>query len=758
MSALTKGNNASPDGFGVIGPFSWAGQSSTGVRASLPSRPAAKAAELPALFILPGLLGSNLKVGNERIWLGWRLVNSFNRLAYDPKKTDVAPDGPIGIYYDDLAAALFQDHDAKLFAFDWRRPIAAEAKRLAAEIAAALDARKTSKQPVRIIAHSMGGLVARALQIVDPKTWDRMMKSEGARILMLGTPNGGSWTPMQVLSGDDTFGNLLINVGAPFSSNASRQLIANFPGFIQLQAGLLNGLGAEKVWRDLAQSDLEAIRARSRWHTLPLQLAQFEWGIPPQTVLDAAAEFRRALDKQRDSDLAAFSDKLLLVVGTAASTPAGYEQLDRGDRGVVYLDASEGGDGRVTLENAELPGVATWLVNADHGSLPRYRAAFEAYRDLLKTGSTERLPQIVTRDAARGQAGAPAGPVARSRPARLSSLQSPPQSELDVLSSGIAPIPRLAPPRASLHISVTNGDLTYISEPLLIGHYRSSRLTGAEASMDHALNGAMSASLQRGLYATAPGTYQPFLNVTANPDNPWQLPRPAAVIVAGLGPEGELRGSDLVNTVRQAVIGWAQRLTERSPVPAGFTLATTLLGSGGSGITAGQAAQLIAQGVREANEQIAEDGAVQSQWPRVDQLKIIELYLDRANEAWNALQALAASAPALYTVAPTIARGTGALRRPAEAGYRGADYDFISALVLKTEDDIDEIGYTINSKRARNEVRPQPMQVRLISNLVMTASSNTNTDTQIGRTLFTLLVPADLEVVPGRQYGDGAGA
>jgi hypothetical protein len=136
---------------------------------------------------------------------------------------------------------------------------------------------------------------------------------------------------------------------------------------------------------------------------------------------------------------------------------------------------------------------------------------------------------------------------------------------------------------------------------------------------------------------------------------------------------------------------------------------------------------------------------VPPRWPRVDQLKIIELYLDRANEAWNALQALAASAPALYTISPTIAQGTGALRRPADGGYRGADYDFISALVVRTDDDTDEIGYTINSKRARNEVRPQPMQVRLISNLVKTASDNTNTDTQIGRTLFTLLVPADLE-------------
>ena len=181
---------------------------------------------------------------------------------------------------------------------------------------------------------------------------------------------------------------------------------------------------------------------------------------------------------------------------------------------------------------------------------------------------------------------------------------------------------------------------------MLIGHYRSLRLTGAEAVMDRALNGAMSASLQRGLYPTSPGTHQVFVNVKVDPDNPWQqLPRPEAVIVAGLGAEGELRGSDLVNTVRQAVIGWAQRLTERDPVPAGFTLATTLLGSGGSGITAGQAAQLIAQGVREANEQLADDGTIATRipprWPRVDQLTIIELYLDRASEAWNALQALA---------------------------------------------------------------------------------------------------------------------
>src|SRR5262249_28835644 len=265
-------------------------------------------------------------------------------------------------------------------------------------------------------------------------------------------------------------------------------------------------------------SDLEAIRARNKWHSLPLQLAQFKWGIPPQAVLDDAAEFRRALDKQRDKVLAGFSNKLLLVVGTAASTPAGYEQLDKGDRGVVYLDATDGGDGRVTLENAELPGVATWVVDADHGSLPRYRAAFEGYRELLNTGSTKRLRQIIATDIARGPAAVPARPVVRSRPGRLTSSEAPPQSELDVLSSGMARAPRPIPPAASLRINVENGDLTYISEPLLMGHYRSSRLSGGEAVMDRALNRAMSASLQRGLYPTGPGTYQVFLNVIANPN------------------------------------------------------------------------------------------------------------------------------------------------------------------------------------------------------------------------------------------------
>ena len=144
--------------------------------------------------------------------------------------TTVLPDGPIGIYYDDLATFFFDDHDVKPFAFDWRRPIAAEAKRLAdggrRRPRRAQDV-KTAGADHRAFDGRPGCAV---MQIVSPQTWNRMMESDGARLLMLGTPNGGSWTPMQVLSGDDTFGNLLVNVGAPFGGNGARSSSPISPG------------------------------------------------------------------------------------------------------------------------------------------------------------------------------------------------------------------------------------------------------------------------------------------------------------------------------------------------------------------------------------------------------------------------------------------------------------------------------------------------------------------------------------------------
>ena len=62
-SALIE--SAAPSGFRAIGPLSWAGKDSGGLRGAAPANDPAK----PALIVLPGILGSNLKIGDERVWL-----------------------------------------------------------------------------------------------------------------------------------------------------------------------------------------------------------------------------------------------------------------------------------------------------------------------------------------------------------------------------------------------------------------------------------------------------------------------------------------------------------------------------------------------------------------------------------------------------------------------------------------------------------------------------------------------------------------
>jgi len=743
VDAIVAGlTQAQPNGYRTIGPLSWAGEDSGGLRGA----PSGPDPSKPAVFVLPGILGSHLKAGDKRIWLSLRLVGGLSRLAYTGAADNVLPDGPIGMIYDDLIDHLGESHEVIPFAFDWRRPIEDEARRLADAVDAAITARHGSGEAVRIVAHSMGGLVARTMQLERPEVWQRLMSRDGARLLMLGTPNGGSWAPMQVLSGDDTFGNALAAFGSPLQDHQARQLMASMPGFLQLQAGLLDlGLDRREAWVKLASDDLQKVRENNWWHRNWLgdesadhPLAAYEWGVPPQKVLDQARQLRIRLDKQRDNELSKFADKLLLVVGHAKFTPDGYEWADEG---LVYLDATDGGDGRVPLASALLPGVKTWTLDCEHGSLPDKSSAFAAFDDLLQHGSTERLDVLGA--ATRGGPGAaPGAPTivahVRSRPSRGRTHGLPAESQRAVFDSarGI-PVDGQDAAGTSLRVSVLNGNLSFVAQPLMVGHYRALALTGTERVVDKLVGGAMSASLAAGLYPEGPGTLQLFANTRRDETNPWRAPRPVAAIVVGLGDEGKLRERELSLSVRQGVIAWAQRLAEApGGAPAQFEIAAALIGSGGIGVYPATSARAIALGVRDANDRLAANG-----WPVVGELMLVELYLERASDAWHGLQVLATAAPGRFEIAPTIRSGSGALRRQIDTGYRGADYDFITA----TTPSEGTVAFTLDSKRARTELRAQVTQAKLVRELVERASTASNQDPQLGRTLFQLLVPLEVE-------------
>ncbi|MEM5317136.1 CHAT domain-containing protein [Paraburkholderia sp. JHI869] len=300
---------------------------------------------------------------------------------------------------------------------------------------------------------------------------------------------------------------------------------------------------------------------------------------------------------------------------------------------------------------------------------------------------------------------------------------------------------------AALRIEVINADLKFVDEPVMCGHYRGSVLAGAECVLDWLVGRAMSTSIRLGRYPQGLKAQQVFVNASVDRVNPLRsMPRPAGVIVVGLGDEGHLRASGLVNAVRLGVIAWAQHLAEEARrrqgsagVPVRFDLAATLVGSGGTGMSPGMAARSVAEGVLEASRLLA---AVP--WPKVGTLRLVELYLDRAVEGWRAVQLLSESARGCYEVQHYVRIGTGALLRPLESSYRGADFDLISAATQIDQDGTSSIVYTLDTRRARTEVRAVAAQGRLLQELVSVASSSTCNDASVGRTLFKLLVPVEM--------------
>ena len=78
---------------------------------------------------------------------------------------------------------------------------------------------------MRLLAHSMGGLVARRLRALHRDVWDRLREREGFRFVMLGTPNGGSHAIVGILLFKEGILRMLdlVDGDAP-------ELVRQFPG------------------------------------------------------------------------------------------------------------------------------------------------------------------------------------------------------------------------------------------------------------------------------------------------------------------------------------------------------------------------------------------------------------------------------------------------------------------------------------------------------------------------------------------------
>ena len=126
--------------------------------------------------------------------------------------------------------------------------------------------------------------------------------------------------------------------------------------------------------------------------------------------------------------------------------------------------------------------------------------------------------------------------------------------------------------------------------------------------------------------------------------------------------------------------------------------------------------------------------------------RLIELYLDRATEAHHALAALATTVPAtLRHWRRRSNSGRGGLPRPSGVGLSRRRIRLHHGERRGERQGRAVIEFTLDTQRARSEVRGQATQLKLVDELVRVGADDKNRNTQIGRSLFQLLVPFELE-------------
>ena len=103
-----------------------------------------------------------------------------------------------GMFYGELCKTLADSHRVERFAYDWRQPLDVLGERLGEFLDQLM---KQTQQPIRLLAHSMGGLVVRACIHKRRPVMDALMARDGARLVMLGTPHQGAHSMVENLLG-----------------------------------------------------------------------------------------------------------------------------------------------------------------------------------------------------------------------------------------------------------------------------------------------------------------------------------------------------------------------------------------------------------------------------------------------------------------------------------------------------------------------------------------------------------------------------
>lgn len=692
-------------------------------RAPVPLRAVSRSgsATPPIVYVLPGIMGTHLRVKDERVWLdyGQLVFGGFGKLKVASRH--VVPDGLDGDTYAELVDFLSRSHEVVPFGYDWRLPIEDAAARLNADLLAKLALIDRAKQPIRLVAHSMGGLVARAMMLRADSAWPALCAHGGARVLMLGTPNAGSHAITQMLFGEEKLVRMLATFDLGHDLGELVGQIAEFPGPLDmLPSSTTRSYFDAATWTDLAT------RAMPR-----------AWPLPAAAALARARAGRNRLDAQ-----VLDAQRVFYIAGQADDTPIeiDLEPTRRGER--LRFRTTAAGDGRVPWDGGIPAGIRAWYAQARHGDLAAHAAAHAGYLDLLNDGDTASSSLRTQRPATAREIGD--ARVTRHAAVATEVASLPTRDEVARAAAGRDDgTPAAASARAPLPVRVGWGDLRHASHAVMVGHYDGDSIISAEAAIDRALGGRLGREHRLGTYPGAIGSTLAVLDARV---------QPRGVVVIGLGPIGKLTPGDLGDAVARGVVEWigaredARQRHAEAPAADGISL--LLIGSGEGGVDADTSVYSILRGALEGIERGRRAGIAST----LDALEFVELFQDRAHRLWHALDRLLAQGELRERFAlagPLVAIGDGRTRL-----WEAAPTGWWRRLQvgLRESAAAPQLAFTSLTDSARSETWLLPYQAEVIDTLVAQSIAQTSRDEAREKALFELILPnAIKERAPQRE-------
>jgi pimeloyl-ACP methyl ester carboxylesterase len=654
----------------------------------------------PVVYILPGIMGTHLAVGGLRVWLSLLELARGKILDLQISNRTIQPLSLVALSYCNLVEYLSATHEVIPFPYDWRVSILDEAERFGKTIAAKLE---ETKEPIRIVAHSMGGLVTRAMINSCPDVWKEMCDRKGSRFIMLGTPNRGSHKITRLILGQEKTLRMLAMLDFINSPLQLLQIISRFLGVLQLLPM------DDKLWDFLDANT---------WNKFP-NTGKFSWVKPLQEDLDKAKRFQDLLNSRTITA----DDPILYVAGVGAGAPVGLAVSNTGE---ITFQGTNEGDGTVTWGSGLLPELKdrTWYMNAPHGDMANHKESFAAIYDMLQEGKTTRLP-TERPQVARGMLETTYN--LKDEPVEI----YPAQLDLEQILLGAQPVPLSGPPVQPIKVSVAHGDLSFCSNPVAVGHYEGDGIFSAEKALDHHLNRRLSDRHRLGRYPGPDGTAEVILNDGNR--------KPGGAIVVGLGKAGELSPRKLTQAFANAMREYGIKAAEnrKSEKDVNLAVSTLLIGAGGMGLSVANSVDAILNGVVQANKSFSlAEGSLQN--VRISNVQFIELYKDQA--------ILAARALRNYENKPEF--DADLLLRSLRGGFQRLTYEepggWWSRIYVRAGEN-NTLIFTLPTERARSEESQLGVQRANIENLVAQAVKNPQWDQGQATAMFELMIPNRLK-------------